>query len=66
MKYTMERLKEDLLPVKVNIGEPWGIRKCPVAGRKKKFPSVLLPLAYAEISWETYLRCINEDRPIQL
>ena len=43
MQYSIDRLKEDLPPVKVNLGEPWGIKECPVAGRKKKFPSILLP-----------------------
>jgi len=66
MRYTIETIKENLPPVKVNIGDPWGIKECPVAGRKKKFPSILLPLGYVQVSWETYLHCVNNDRPVQL
>ena len=65
-KYTMETLKEDLPPVKVNLGDSWGIKECPAYGRKEKFAGVMLPLGYIHISWECYLRCVNEDRPVQL
>lgn len=66
MKYTIKKLKEDLPPVRVNLGDSWGIKECPVGGRKREFPHVLLPLGYIEISWETYLSCVNKNHAIQL
>ena len=64
-KYTINTIKEYLPPVKVDLGKAWGIKECPVAGKKEKFAGILLPLGIAEISWECYLRCVNNNIPVK-
>ena len=62
MTWTVERVKEELLKVRLKIGKTEVMAN--VSGRKNDFATVWYRDQSWEFAWATVTRCLNLDRPL--